>query len=162
MKAFIGVGSNIGEKIENCIKAISFLNRIEGCSVIKRSSFYKTEPIGYKDQDWFVNCAVMIETELSPYELLKKLKEIELLMGREKGIKWGPRIIDLDILMYEDIVIDEDELTIPHPLMHKRRFVLVPMNEIAPDIEHPVLKKSIKELLRRLPEDGQEVFLLKK
>jgi len=162
LKAFIGVGSNIGEKIENCIKAISFLNRIEGCSVIKRSSFYKTEPIGYKDQDWFVNCAVMIETELSPYELLKKLKEIELLMGREKGIKWGPRIIDLDILMYEDIVIDEDELTIPHPLMHKRRFVLVPMNEIAPDIEHPVLKKSIKELLRRLPEDGQEVFLLKK
>ncbi len=162
MKAFIGVGSNIGEKIENCIKAISLLDSIEGCSVIKRSSFYKTEPVGYKDQDWFINCVVMIETELSPYELLEKLKEIELSMGREKGVRWGPRIIDLDILLYEDTVIDSDELTIPHLLMHKRRFVIVPLNEIAPDFIHPVLKKSIKELLKRIPEDGQEVALIKR
>ncbi len=162
MKAFIGVGSNIGEKIENCMKAISLLDSIEGCSVIKRSSFYKTEPVGYKDQDWFINCVVMIETELSPYELLEKLKEIELSMGREKGVRWGPRIIDLDILLYEDTVIDSDELTIPHLLMHKRRFVIVPLNEIAPDFIHPVLKKSIKELLKRIPEDGQEVALIKR
>ena len=159
MKVFISIGSNIGEKLGNCLRAISLIDKEIG-PVIRRSSFYKTEPVGYKDQDWFVNCIILIDTQLDPYELLSRLQKIESMMGREKGIRWGPRVIDLDIIMYEDVIIDEERLTIPHPLMHKRRFVLVPMSEIAPDLVHPVLKKSVKEILKSLPEDGQYVSLI--
>jgi len=161
MKAFVGIGSNIGDRMGNCLKAISMINDVDGCSVIKRSSFYRTEPIGYKDQNWFVNCIILVETKFSPYELLMQLQEIEKSMGREKGIKWGPRLIDLDIIMYDNLIMDNGKLTIPHPLMHKRRFVLIPMNEIAPSVIHPVLNKTIKEILNSLSEDGQAVFLVR-
>ncbi len=161
MRAFISIGSNIGEKLQNCLKAICLLDNLKGCKVIKKSSFYKTEPVGYKEQDWFINCAVLIDTKLNPYELLDRLQQIEILMGREKSFKWGPRLIDLDLLLYEDIIMNGEKLTIPHPLMHKRRFVLVPVSELAPDLIHPVLNKSIIEILRSLPEDGQSVSWVK-
>ena len=161
MRAFISIGSNIGEKLQNCLRAISLLDNLKGCKVIKKSSFYKTEPVGYKEQDWFINCAVLIDTKLDPYELLDRLQQIEILMGREKSFKWGPRLIDLDLLLYEDIIMDEEKLTIPHPLMHKRRFVLIPISELAPDLIHPVLNKPVIEILRSLPEDGQSVILVK-
>ena len=162
MRAFVAIGSNIGEKLQNCLKAIRLLDSVKGCRVLKKSSFYKTEPVGYKEQDWFINCAVLIETELNPYELLDRLQEIEVLMGRKKSFKWGPRVIDLDLLLYEDMVINGKRLTIPHPLMHKRRFVLVPVSELEPDLIHPVLNRSVTDILRDISEDGQSVILVKR
>ncbi len=161
MKAYVGIGSNIGDQINNCLKAISMINSTDGCSVVKRSSFYRTEPVGYKDQAWFVNCVILLKTGFSPDKLFFRLQEIEKVMGRKKKIRWGPRLIDLDIIMYDDLVMDNGNLSIPHPLMHKRRFVLVPMNEIAPEVIHPVLNKSIREILDGLSEDGQAVFLIR-
>ncbi len=161
MKAFIGIGSNIGDKIKNCLRAIYMIDRMNGCSVIKRSAFYKTEPVGYRNQSWFVNCVIKIDTSYEPYKLLKKLQRIEYMMGRKRQIRWGPRIIDLDILLFEDIVIDTEELKIPHPLMHERRFVLVPMSQIEPDLVHPVLNKKIKEILELVPEEGQKVIKIR-
>ncbi len=161
MKAFISIGSNIGKKLENCLKAIYLLNSFEGCRVVKRSSFYKTEPVGYKDQDWFINCAVLINTELNPYALLNTLQQIEVIMGRKKCFKWGPRVIDLDLLLYEDLIINEKRLTVPHPLMHERRFVLIPLSELEPTLIHPVLKKPIADILKGLSEEGQSVILVK-
>lgn len=161
MRSFIGIGSNIGDKIENCIMAIDMIDKINGCSVIKRSSFYRTEPVGFKDQNWFVNCVIMIDTVFSPFVLLQKLQEIEDIMGRERRIKWGPRIIDLDILIFDGLIIRDKILTIPHPLMHKRRFVLVPMNQLAPDLVHPIFNKTIRELLSNIPDNEQTVVLIK-
>lgn len=161
MNAFVGIGSNMGNPIDNCLKAISMIGDVDGCSIIKRSSFYKTEPVGYRNQHWFVNCVILLETRFSPYKLLARLQEIERIIGRKKGVRWGPRLIDLDIIMYDDLIIDNGMLTIPHPHMHKRRFVLVPMNEIASDVVHPVLNMTMKELLDILPRNGQAVFLVR-
>ncbi len=161
MKAFIGIGSNIGDGIRNCSKAISMIDNIIDCSVLKISSFYKTQPVGYIDQNWFVNCVVLVNTGLSPYGLLYSLQEIENIMGRKRFIKWGPRIIDLDIIMCEDMIISSEDLIIPHPLMHTRRFVLIPMNQIAPEITHPVYNMTIKELLNNTSESGQMVSLIR-
>ena len=158
MKVFIGIGSNVGDPLNNCLKAISMIRQIMGCHVIRISSLYRTEPVGYRDQDWFVNCVILLQTELAPKELFNHLQNIEKIMGREKDIKWGPRSIDLDIILCEDLILEDEGLTIPHPFMHERRFVLIPMNEIAPDVIHPVLNKSVEELLNDLPEDGQAVF----
>jgi len=161
MRSFISIGSNIGDGIENCLMAIDMINKTKGCSVIKRSSFYRTEPVGFKNQDWFINCVIMIDTIFSPFKLLQRLQEIENIMGRERKIKWGPRIIDLDILLFDSLIIRDKTLTIPHPLMHKRRFVLVPMNQLAPDLIHPIFNKTIRELLTNIPDDGQTVVLIK-
>lgn len=151
-KAYIGIGSNIGKKIENCKKAIELLKENPQIKIAKISDFYETEPVGYKEQEWFVNGTVEIETDLNPQELLLLCQTIESELGREKKIKYGPRIIDLDILLYNNDIIDKTELKIPHPEMHKRRFVLEPLSDIAPDAVHPVLKKTIVELLESLTE----------
>lgn len=151
-KAYIGIGSNIGNKIENCKKAIELFKKNPQIKVTKISDFYETEPVGYKEQEWFVNCAVEIETDLNPQELLLLCQTIESELGRERKIKYGPRIIDLDILLYNNDIIDKTELKIPHPEMHKRRFVLEPLSDIAPDAVHPALKKTIVELLESLTE----------
>lgn len=116
--------------------------------LVAESAVYESEPVGYKDQPWFLNMAVKIETDLEPEDLLKTVKNIEKEVGREKGEKWGPRAIDIDILLYGSSVVDEPELKIPHVRMHERRFVLEPLSEIAADITHPKLQKSIKELLK--------------
>jgi 2-amino-4-hydroxy-6-hydroxymethyldihydropteridine diphosphokinase len=142
----IGIGSNLGDKEANCREAINRLHAT-GCMVLKVSGVHITEPWGLRDQPLFVNMAVEIETDKTPYELMSCLKRIELEMGREEEVKWGPRLIDLDILLYEDLILNSESLTVPHSLMHEREFVLEPLAEIVADTLHPVLKKSIRQLL---------------
>jgi dihydroneopterin aldolase/2-amino-4-hydroxy-6-hydroxymethyldihydropteridine diphosphokinase len=148
---YISIGSNLGDREENCLKAIQLLSAA-GISITKQSTMFETEPWGLKEQPRFINMAVEAGTGEGPYRLLEILKEIERNMGRGKTTKWGPRIIDLDILFYDGLVIDTPELKIPHPLMHEREFVLGPLAEIAPDKVHPVLKKTVRELLRDKPQ----------
>lgn len=148
-KAYIGIGSNIGSREENCEGSIKLLLESK-INIIKRSSMIKTEPWGVKEQPRFINMAIEIETCLKPEELLHLLKKIETAMGRLPAIRWGPRIIDLDILLYDDLIIETPELKIPHPGTYDRYFVLKPLAEIAPDNVHPVLMKTIKELLNEL------------
>ena len=145
---FVGIGSNLGNRIENCANAVRKISDFATVSAI--SSIYETEPVGNEDQPNFINCAVKIETDLSPYDLLLSLQSIEDILGRERIQKWGPRIIDLDILFYNDLVIESDELIVPHPMAHLRRFVLEPLSEIAPDLIHPTLKVSVSKLLEGL------------
>jgi dihydroneopterin aldolase/2-amino-4-hydroxy-6-hydroxymethyldihydropteridine diphosphokinase len=157
---YIGIGSNIGNRQKNCLRAIELLEK-RGVIIKERSSMYETEPWGIKDQPKFINMVVEIETVLNPNELLRILKDVEKKVGRKESLKWGPRIIDLDILLVDDIILNEDNLKIPHPLMHKRDFVLQPLCEIAPDIKHPLLKLSINELLQKLlrkPKSGHGVY----
>ncbi|MBE0426732.1 MAG: 2-amino-4-hydroxy-6-hydroxymethyldihydropteridine diphosphokinase [Nitrospirae bacterium] len=146
--AYIGIGSNLGNREENCFHAIELLEK-KGIKIKKKSSLYETEPWGIKQQPIFLNMAVEIETELEPDKLLRLLKDIEKKLGRKNTLKWGPRIIDLDILIFDDIILNKKDLKIPHPLMHKRGFVLKPLNEIAPKINHPLLNRSIAELVQQ-------------
>ncbi len=143
--AFLGLGSNLGEKAENLRKAVGLLRR-EGIVVRKQSSLYETEPWGDPNQPLFLNMAIEIETGLEPAALLGVLQRIEAEMGRERTRRWGPRVIDLDILFYNHIILNENGLTIPHPLLHEREFVLKPLFEIAPDVVHPSLGTSVREL----------------
>lgn len=145
-KVWIALGSNMGEGRKNLDLAIKMMNE-RGVSVEKVSTYIETEPYGYIEQDNFVNAVCIAETKLSPRELLEVLLKIELDMGRVRIIKWGPRIIDLDILFYEDLIIDEEDLKVPHIEIQKRSFVLEPMNEISPDKIHPVFKKTVHQLL---------------
>ncbi len=146
---YIGIGSNLGNRHENCLCAIELLKE-SGLIVSKQSSMYETEPWGVTGQPAFVNMAIEIETDLDPQRLLVLLRRIEKEMGRQETARWGPRIIDLDILLYDEIVLHNDALTIPHPLMHEREFVLGPLSQIAKDLLHPVLKKRISDLLREV------------
>lgn len=150
--AFIGIGSNEGDRFTNLYNSIGLL--VQECDIEKISSVYETAPEGFKEQPDFLNCIVQVDTELTPQQLLQELKSIEMMMGRAPSFINGPRIIDLDILLYGDRVIDTDELKLPHPRMHERAFVLVPFDEIAPDCVHPVLHKTIKELLEGLKNGG--------
>ena len=150
---FLGLGSNQGKKIQNCEQAIGEILKLEeGGLLLSRSSWYYSEPWGKEDQDWFVNGVIQIRTELSPDELLVKCKEIEQRFGSTKREKWGPRVIDIDILFYDDLSRVLPDVEIPHPRISERNFVLVPLAEIAPQVVHPVLKKPIKELLDRSPD----------
>jgi 2-amino-4-hydroxy-6-hydroxymethyldihydropteridine diphosphokinase len=146
---YIGIGSNLGDRKANCMRAIELLAE-KGIVVRKESSLYETDPWGDKNQPKFLNMAIEIETDLKPRDLLNTLAHIEKELGRKKSHKWGPRIIDLDILLYDSITIDQDDLKIPHPFMHERDFVLKPLYEIAPDVKHPVLNLSTGELLQKL------------
>lgn len=156
--AYIGAGSNIGDKLANCKKGIDALVK-SGKAILKaQSRFYRTEPVGFKDQDWFVNVVFKIETDLEPLPLLKELKSIERAIGRvHNPIKFGPRVLDLDILFYDDLVTNSSGLVIPHPRMHKRRFVIKPICDINPKIIHPLLKKNMQYLLDNLNDNEQGV-----
>jgi 2-amino-4-hydroxy-6-hydroxymethyldihydropteridine diphosphokinase len=146
--AYIGVGSNVGNREANCRKAFELLG--ETGRVISVSSLYCTEPVGYKEQEDFINAVVSIETDLSARELLSACRAIEGRLGRKRTLRWGPRTIDLDILLYGDQMINQSNLVIPHPLMAMRKFVLVPLVEVAPGAVHPILHKTAEQLLREL------------
>jgi 2-amino-4-hydroxy-6-hydroxymethyldihydropteridine diphosphokinase len=150
---YIGIGSNLGDKVSQCERAISEILKVDRHHLLARSSFFKTKPIGYTAQDWFVNGVIKIETDLKPLPLLRVLKDIESKLGRKETFRWGPRTIDLDILFFDREKIELEELQIPHPFLHERQFVLAPLAEIDRTLIHPVLKKSIGELLEDLKED---------
>jgi 2-amino-4-hydroxy-6-hydroxymethyldihydropteridine diphosphokinase len=149
---YLGIGSNLGDKGANCIESIRMLGN-RGIVVRKESSCYETDPWGLEDQPAFINMVVEAETDLPPFELLGALKKIESEMGRKAGVRWGPRLIDLDILLYDDLIFSTDLLTIPHPHLHERRFALEPLAEIAPDVVHPVKLKTIAALLMEVGHD---------
>lgn len=152
--AYLSLGSNVGDRAGNLNAAIERL-RVFG-EVVAVSAFYETEPVEFTAQPWFVNCAVALNTEKTPRELLAGILDIEQKLGRRREQKKGPRIIDIDILLYGDAIVEASGLTIPHPAMHERRFVLEPLAEIAPDVRHPVFNRTIKELRDALP-PGQAV-----
>jgi 2-amino-4-hydroxy-6-hydroxymethyldihydropteridine diphosphokinase len=143
---YLSLGSNVGDREANLVRAIEEFAR-RGTRIIRQSAFYETEPLEIRDQAWFLNCAVEVETTLTPQQMLTVLLEIESEMGRQRAVKYGPRNIDIDILLFGASVVDTPDLVIPHPRMAERRFVLVPLNEIAPNARHPVLDKTIGELL---------------
>jgi 2-amino-4-hydroxy-6-hydroxymethyldihydropteridine diphosphokinase len=145
----------LGDRDANLRSAIARLGELG--KVNKVSLFYETEPVDLTEQPWFLNCAVELETQRTPDELLQGMLAIEQSMGRERIHPKGPRLIDLDILLFDDVIMKSPGLTIPHPAMHERRFVLEPLLEIAPEANHPLLKKSIRELLELLPSNSQLV-----
>jgi 2-amino-4-hydroxy-6-hydroxymethyldihydropteridine diphosphokinase len=152
--AYLSLGSNIGDRAKNLRTAIEALPHA-GVAVTKVSSFYETEPVDLREQPWFLNCVVEAETHFDAVMLLRALREIETKMGSSKPVPKGPRLIDMDILLYGDETIDTPELQVPHPRMHLRRFVLVPLAEIAPGLRHLSWKASVKELLGETPDQSQ-------
>ena len=147
-KVYLGLGSNVGDKLINIKKAINHIKKT--LKFKKISPIYKTEPVGYKKQDWFLNCAIIIETRKNPVELLDFLKNAEKIIGRKKTRKNGPRIIDLDIIFYGKISLGRKNLKIPHEKMQERMFVLAPLKEICPRRMHPLLGKTISKLKKEL------------
>ena len=159
-QVYIGVGSNLGKKKENYLEALTRIAKIPQTRIIKESSLYESEPLG-DSKEWYVNGAIEVETELGPEELFNRCKNIERAMGRKKvRKKWGARIIDLDVLLYNNLKLEKRNLKIPHPEMHTRKFVLIPLSEIAPQVVHPVLDETISELLVGV-KDNKRVSLMR-
>lgn len=154
-KVYLSLGSNMGDKRENLLEAIKRVGELENTEVVKSSTILETEPFGYIEQDNFLNACLEVKTLLTPQEFLSSILKIELDMGRVREIKWGPRVIDIDILFYDDEIIQEDNLAVPHPWICEREFVLEPLSEIAPNYVHPLERKTIMMLARKLKESGK-------
>ncbi len=160
-RVFLGLGSNIGDRATHLQKAADNVRAIPGVRIIWYSSVYETDPWGNEEQEKFYNAVAEIETELLPDELLARLKDIEHLLGRTPSVTpWAPREIDLDILLYDGLVVSNATVTVPHPHLHDRRFVLVPFREIAPDIVHPVNGMTIEEMAAACADKGKVVKTL--
>ena len=161
-RAFIGAGANLGEPVRQIMQAQDELEKSPGVKFLGASSLYRTQPMGPIAQPPFINAVFSLECGMSPKDLLALLLSVEEKMGRIRKERWGPRVIDLDLLFYGDMVISEQGLEVPHPRLHERRFVLTPLVEIAPDVVHPVLKKSASDLLAGLPAEGPWVEKLQR
>jgi len=159
-RVYIGIGSNLGDRRANTVEAVDRVTKLPATKLVRASSLYESEPLG-DAKTWFVNSVIEIETEFPPDTLLRKLKTIEETMGRKrvKGKRWGSRIIDLDILLCDQQVVDTRTLKVPHPEMHKRRFVLLPLAELAPHVIHPHLGQTVSALLASV-KDEKRVTLL--
>lgn len=151
-KAYLGLGSNIGDKKGHLDKAIELLKQQEKITVRNISSYYETDPVGYIDQDLFLNIVVEIETQLEPYKLLEYCNRIEEILKRKRILRWGPRTIDVDILLYEDFISDDEKLIIPHPRMKERAFVMVPLYEINQNVV--IDSTNIKDIINNLDIKG--------
>jgi 2-amino-4-hydroxy-6-hydroxymethyldihydropteridine diphosphokinase len=156
--AFIGIGSNRENPVNACREAVRNISATPEVRLLRCSSLYRTEPIGPHDQPWFINAVAEIRTSLPPRRLFEALKGIERRMGRAEGPKWGPRLIDLDLLLYGRDVVTEGDLNIPHPELHRRRFVLVPLCELASYAIHPAFGVSVRGLVDRLTDQGRVEF----
>ncbi len=145
--------------MQNCRKGIAALTESGNSRILAQSRIYMTEPVDYEEQDWFINMMIKLETELNPFQLLDRIENIQRAAGRlQDPIRYGPRILDLDIILYDDRIIDSERLVVPHPRMHKRRFVLKPICDIDPATIHPVFKQEMQFLLKHLRQDKQKVI----
>jgi 2-amino-4-hydroxy-6-hydroxymethyldihydropteridine diphosphokinase len=158
--AYIGIGSNLGDRKANALEAVDRVSKLPATRIIRASSLYESEPLG-DAKTWFVNSVIEIETEFAPDQLLRKLKAIEQAMGRKRvtGKRWGSRVIDLDILLCDQEIVEKRSLKVPHPEMHKRRFVLLPLAELAPHVVHPHLGQSVSALLANVKDEKRVILL---
>jgi 2-amino-4-hydroxy-6-hydroxymethyldihydropteridine diphosphokinase len=145
--AYISVGANLGDPAENCRQGIRRLCDGREVRLLAQSPFYRTAPVDYTDQAWFINAVIKVETTLAPFELLERMQAVQNALGRTPGVRFGPRTLDLDIIFYQELVLNDPRLTIPHPRMHKRRFVLQPIYDIDPTVMHPILRLDVQTLL---------------
>jgi 2-amino-4-hydroxy-6-hydroxymethyldihydropteridine diphosphokinase len=169
-KAYIALGSNMGDRLDYLKKAILHLESHEDITVVNTSSIYETDPVGYTNQDQFLNMAIEVMTSLKPFELLDVCLNIEEQLGRKREMRWGPRTLDLDILVYNQENIETEKLTLPHPRMSERAFVILPLLEIDPNIMLPTMKEPLKSCLQSIPDkegvriwkqkNGEDVFAL--
>lgn len=155
-RVYLSLGSNLGGRMENIRKALVMLKKA-GIQTERVSSFYKTEPVDFRPQPWFVNCVAEVTTALMPLQLLKSVQGIERALGRRSGIPKGPRPIDIDILLYENAIVRSLALTIPHPRMSERRFVLLPLKELAPNLRHPLTQRTVLEMLNETQDSGRAI-----
>lgn len=156
--AYVGLGANLGEPKKQLQEALELLGAADEVEISRVSTFYRNPPLGPENQPWYVNAVARVRTRLGPEELLRLLQQIEAGLGRVRGERWGPRLIDLDLLLYNGEVISAPDLVVPHPEMHRRVFVLAPLAEIAPGAWHPVLHKSAEDLLAELEGADRKVL----
>ncbi len=158
-RVHLSLGSNLGDRTANIRKALELLAE-KGVALRRLSSFYRTEPVDFRPQPWFVNCVAEVETDLMPLQLLRAVKSVERALGRRSGVPKGPRPIDIDILLYENVAIRSRELTIPHERLSERRFVLIPLREVEAELRHPVTRRTVMEMLQET-RDASQVIKLK-